>query len=167
MNVAQAIARTLHAEGIDTVFSLLGEATMHVVSELDSLGVKVVDCRHEGAAMAMADGYSRATGKPTLCAVTTGPAFAHTFVPLASASRTRSQVIVLTGLRSADHLGDRQRMDHQGLARMAGVAYRPLSDPNNAVERVRDAVDLARAEGRPVVLDVAEEVQVQDYPGKS
>ncbi|HSJ27191.1 MAG TPA: thiamine pyrophosphate-binding protein [Acidimicrobiia bacterium] len=164
MKVAEAIAKTLVAEGIDTVFSLLGEATMHVVSHLDSLGVKVVDCRHEGAAMAMADGYSRASGKPVLCAVTTGPAFAHTLVPLTSASRTRSQVVVLTGLRSHDDLGDRQRMDHQGIARMAGVSYRPLMDPDNAVERVREAVDLARYEGRPVVLDVAEEIQVQDYP---
>jgi acetolactate synthase I/II/III large subunit len=164
MNVAEAIAKTLVAEGIDTVFSLLGEATMHVVSHLDALGVKVIDCRHEGAAMAMADGYSRASGKPTLCAVTTGPAFAHTLVPLTSASRTRSQVIVLTGLRNLDDLGDRQRMDHQGIARMAGVAYRPLMDPDNAVDRVRETVDLARYEGRPVVLDVAEEIQVQDYP---
>jgi len=164
MKVAEAIATTLVQEGIDTVFSLLGEATMHVVSSLHDQGVKVVDCRHEGAAMAMADGYSRATGKPVLCAVTTGPAFAHTFVPLVSASRTRSQVIVLTGLRHADDLNDRQRMDTQGIARLAGVAYRPLHDPDNTVERVREVVDLARAEGRPVVLDVAEETQVQEYP---
>ena len=85
-------------------------------------------------------------------------------MPLVSASRTRSQVIVLTGLRHADDLNDRQRMDTQGIARLAGVAYRPLHDPDNAVERVREVVDLARAEGRPVVLDVAEETQVQEYP---
>jgi len=164
MNVAEAISRTLVSEGIDTVFSLLGEATMHVVSHLSDQGVKVVDCRHEIAAMAMADGYSRATGKPVLCAVTTGPAFAHTLVPLTSAGRTRSQVIVLTGLRSPDDLNDRQRMDHQGIARMAGVNYRPLADPDSAVDRVREVVDLARYEGKPVVFDVAEEVQVQPFP---
>lgn len=164
MKVAEAMAKTLVDEGIDTVFSLLGEATMHVVSALDALGVNVVDCRHEGAAMAMADGYSRATGKPVLCAVTTGPAFAHTYVPLASASRTKSQVVVLTGLRTMDDLNDRQRMDHQGIARMVGVSYRPLVDPDNAVERVREVVDLARYEGRPVVLDAPEEIQVLEYP---
>lgn len=164
MNVAEAIAKTLVAEGIDTVFSLLGEATMHVVSHLADHGVKVVDCRHEIAAMAMADGYSRATGKPVLCAVTTGPAFAHTLVPLTSAGRSRSQVVVLTGLRSPDDLNDRQRMDHQAIARLAGVNYRPLADPDSAVDRVREVVDLARYEGRPVVFDVAEEVQVQDFP---
>jgi acetolactate synthase-1/2/3 large subunit len=164
MKVAEAMAKTLVDEGIDTVFSLLGEATMHVVSAMHDLGVKVVDCRHEGAAMAMADGYSRATGKPVLCAVTTGPAFAHTFVPLVSASRTRSQVVVLTGLRTLDDLNDRQRMDHQGIARLAGVAYRPMMDADNAVERVREVVDLVRYEGRPVVLDAPEEIQVLEYP---
>lgn len=164
MKVAEAIAKTFVDEGIDTVFSLLGEATMHVVSAMHDLGVRVVDCRHEGAAMAMADGYSRATGKPVLCAVTTGPAFAHTFVPLVSASRTRSQVVVLTGLRTQDDLGDRQRMDHQGIARLAGVAYRPMLDPDNVVERTREVVDLARYEGRPVVLDAPEELQVLEYP---
>lgn len=163
MNVAGVIAQTLVDEGIDTVFSLLGEATMHVVSALDELGVKVVDCRHEGAAMAMADGYSRATGKPVLCAVTTGPAFAHTLVPLTSAGRTRSQVIVLTGLRNMDDLNDRQRMDHQGIARLANVSYRPLTDPDNVVDRTREVIDLARYEGRPVVYDVPEQVQVVSY----
>lgn len=163
MNVAGVIAQTLVDEGIDTVFSLLGEATMHVVSALDELGVKVVDCRHEGAAMAMADGYSRATGKPVLCAVTTGPAFAHTLVPLTSAGRTRSQVVVLTGLRNMDDLNDRQRMDHQGIARLANVAYRPLTDPDNVVDRTREVIDLARYEGRPVVYDVPEQVQVVSY----
>ena len=164
MNVAEAISRTLVSEGIDTVFSLLGEATMHVVSHLADQGVRVVDCRHEGAAMAMADGYSRATGKPVLCAVTTGPALGHTFVPLSSAAKTRSSVVVLTGLRLLDNLEDRQRMDHQGIARLAGANYRPLYDPDNAVDRVREAVDLARYEGKPVILDVAEEVQVQEFP---
>lgn len=164
MKVAEAIAETMVAEGIDTVFSLLGEATMHVVSALDSRGVKVVDCRHEGAAMAMADGYSRASGKPVVCAVTTGPAFAHTLVPLTSASRTRSQVVVFTGLRNIDNLGDRQRMDHQGIARMAGVEYRPLHDPGNVVERTREVMDLVRSSGKPVVFDVAEEVQTEDWP---
>lgn len=163
MKVADAIAKVLHEEGIDTVFSLLGEATMHVVSALDGLGVKVVDCRHEGAAMAMADGYSRATGKPVLCAVTTGPALAHTLVPLTSAGRTRSQVVVLTGLRNPDNLGDRQRMDHQAIARLAGVGYRPLFEPDNVVERVREVVDQTRYTGKPVILDVTEQVQIQEY----
>src|SRR5690606_23084649 len=164
VKVAEAIAETMVAEGIDTVFSLLGEATMHVVSALEGRGVKVVDCRHEGAAMAMADGYSRASGKPVVCAVTTGPAFAQPPVPLTSASRTRSQVVVFTGLRNIDNLGDRQRMDHQGIARMAGVEYRPLLDPGNVVERTREVMDLVRSSGKPVVFDVAEEVQTEDWP---
>ena len=95
MNVAGAIATTLVDEGVDTVFSLLGEATMHVVSALDALGVKVVDCRHEGAAMAMADGqpghrqadavrgHHRSGVRPHARAAHLG-------------GRTRSQVIVLT-----------------------------------------------------------------------
>lgn len=165
MKVSEAIARSLVADGAQIVFSLLGDTNMEVVVRLAELGLPVHESRHEATAMAMADGYARATGKLAICAVTAGPGLAHTFVPLLSASRrTPSPVVVLTGPHSRDDIDGRQALDHEGVVRMAGVDYRPLGSPGIAVERARAVVDLARSKGRPVVFDVPLDVQDQDYP---
>lgn len=165
MKVSEAIARSLVADGAEVVFSLLGDTNMEVVVRLAELGLPVHESRHEATAMAMADGYARATGKVAICSVTAGPGLAHTFVPLVSSSRrTPSPVVVLTGPHSRDDIGGRQSLDHEGLVRMAGVHYRPLGDAGIAVDRARSVMDLARSTGRPVVFDIPLDLQDQDYP---
>ena len=164
MKVGEAIAATLVAEGVDTVFSLLGDANMEVLVALGGHGVRIVECRHEAAAMAMADGYARASGRLGLCAVTAGPALAHTFTPLTSAVRIGSPVVVLTGPRARDDPAERQNLDHQGLARLTGAGYLAISNPDTVVERVRGVVDQALATRTPVVLDVPIDLQKQEHP---
>ncbi len=164
MKVGEAIAATLVAEGVDTAFSLLGDANMEVLVALAGHGVRIVECRHEAAAMAMADGYARASGRLGLCAVTAGPALAHTFTPLTSAVRIGSPVVVLTGPRARDDPAERQNLDHQGLARLTGAGYLAISNPDTVVERVRGVVDQALSTRTPVVLDVPIDLQKQEHP---
>src|SRR5690606_32305402 len=129
------------------------------------LGVPVYETRHEATAMAMAEGYARATGKVAICSTTAGPGLAHTFVPLWSASRrVPSPVVVLTGPHSRDDVDGRQALDHEGLVRMSSAQYLPLNSPDIAVERARAAMDLVRSRRRPVVFDIPLDVQDQDYP---
>ena len=165
MKVSEAIARTLVREGVEVVFSLLGDTNMDVVAKLAELGVPVHESRHEATAFAMADGYSRASGKLVVCSVTAGPGFAHTFVPMMSAAeREPSRVILLTGPHSRDDLHHRQHLDHEGLARLARTEYQPLASPGAAVDRTQAVVDRVRSNGRPVVFDVPFDVQSQEFP---
>lgn len=164
MKVSEAVARALAAEGAKVVFSLLGDTNMEMVVRLAELGMPVHESRHEGTAMAMADGFARTSGEVAICAVTAGPALAHTFVPLLSAARQPSPVVVLTGPHSRDDLEHRQALDHEGLIRLTGASYQPVASPGVAVERVRSVVDLARSQGKPVVLDVPADVQDMEYP---
>jgi len=165
MKVSEAVARSLVADGAEVVFSLLGDTNMEIVVRLAELGVPVYETRHEATAMAMADGYARATGKVAICSTTAGPGLAHTFVPLWSASRrVPSPVVVLTGPHSRDDVDGRQALDHEGLVRMSSAQYLPLNSPDIAVERARAAMDLVRSRRRPVVFDIPLDVQDQDYP---
>lgn len=163
MNVAEAIARALVDEGIDAVFSLLGDGTARIVYYLAEVGLPVYEGRHEAYVYAMADGYSRATGRPTVCAVTGGPAVGHTFTAMTSAARTESSVILLTGPSSRDDLRGRQRLDYRAMTKLTGAAYFPIHDPDVAVQRVRDVSDFLRANRRPAVLDVPEVVQMAKF----
>src|SRR5262249_22715031 len=58
---AELLARALHAEGVETVFTLVGDQILPVVDAMLERGVRFVDTRHESAAMHMADGWARAT----------------------------------------------------------------------------------------------------------
>lgn len=164
MNVSEAVARSLVAEGASAVFSLLGDTNMEIVVRMAELGIPVHESRHEATAMAMADGYARASGKLAICAVTAGSAFAHTFAPMVSASRQPTSVIVLTGPHSRDDLTHRQALDNEGVTRLTGAYYRPIAGPGIAVERVRSVVDLVWSQRKPVVLDVPADIQAMDYP---
>lgn len=165
MNVAEAIARTLVDEGLDAVFSLLGDGTFRIVYHLAELGVPVYEGRHEAYVYAMADGYSRASGKPAVCAITGGPALGHTFTAMTSAARTDSSVVLLTGPSSRDDLRGRQRLDHEAMTELTGARYVPIHGAEVAVDRVRDLLDAVRWERRPAVLDVPEVVQDAVFEG--
>jgi thiamine pyrophosphate-dependent acetolactate synthase large subunit-like protein len=163
MNVGAAIARALIDEGVDAVFSLLGDGTARIVVHLADAGLPIYEGRHEAYVYAMADGYSRATGRPTVCAITGGPAVGHTFTAMTSAARTESSVILLTGPSSRDDLRGRQRLDHRAMTELTGAAYFPIHGPAVAVQRVREVGDFLRATRKPAVLDVPEVVQTAPF----
>src|SRR5690348_16557849 len=73
MKVFQRLAQAFKAEGTEAVFGIMGDANMYWYSELDKLGVQLVEVRHEGAGLGMADGWARATHKPGVASATCGP----------------------------------------------------------------------------------------------
>ena len=79
INGAEALLRTLVAEGVDTVFGYPGGAILPVYDALydytDSLRHILV--RHEQGAMHAAQGYARATGRTGVVIVTSGPGAAN------------------------------------------------------------------------------------------
>ena len=78
--------RCLEMEGVDYVFGLPGGAILPTFDALyDSKKLKFILVRHEQGATHMADGYARATGKPGVCLVTSGPGATNTVTGLATA----------------------------------------------------------------------------------
>ena len=89
MKVLEALAAAIAAEGIDHIFAVMGDANQDIIVELcEKHGLKYVHAHHETAAVGMADGYSRFTGKIGLCATTQGPGYTNAttrwFSPAAS-----------------------------------------------------------------------------------
>ncbi len=64
LQVTDMLARAFAAEGVDTLFTLMGDANMYWSVAMAKLpGMKVVHARHEHCAVAMADGYARAPAR--------------------------------------------------------------------------------------------------------
>lgn len=97
MTGGEAIVRSIHANGIDTVFGIPGAQIYPLFDALHRLGISTVFPRHEQAAAYMAMGAANSTGKPACFAVVPGPGILNTAAALCTAMGTCSPVLALTG----------------------------------------------------------------------
>src|SRR6202166_724507 len=70
---AEAVVRALEAHGVELVFGIPGTHSLPIYRYLAGSPIRHVLPRHEQGAGFAADGYSRASGRPGVCIVTTGP----------------------------------------------------------------------------------------------
>ena len=89
--------RSLKLEGIKKVFTIVGDTILPLVDAAADEGIEFIDTRHEGAAMHMADGYSRITGEPSVAMFTGGPGFSNAISGLPAIYTSESPVIFVAG----------------------------------------------------------------------
>ena len=94
---AQAAARAIIAENVNTVFTLADGSILPILDGLIDGGVEVVDVRHEQAAGNAADGWGRVTRTPGVCLVAMGPGLVNLLPALAQAYHAGSPVVAITG----------------------------------------------------------------------
>src|SRR5215207_1076186 len=99
MKVSEAVASAVATEaGSAPIFSLIGDANLPIVGAIDrDTDATQWFARDEGAAVAMADGYSQSSDNLGIATVTSGPGLTHTATSLLAASRTRSSLVVVAG----------------------------------------------------------------------
>ena len=106
MRGADAVIRALERQGVEYIFGHPGGAAMPIFDALfDSEKLKFILTRHEQGATHMADGYARATGKPGVVLVTSGPGATNTITGLLTAQMDSVPLVVLTGQTISSMLG--------------------------------------------------------------
>jgi len=93
----EIIADALVAAEVECIFGVLGDDTGPLIDATTRRGIRYIFVRHENQAVAMADGYSRATGRTGVATVTGGPGFSNALTAIHSAHRGRSRICVLIG----------------------------------------------------------------------
>ncbi len=113
------IASALKRAGIEVLFTLCGGHIMHIYDGCIDEGIRVVDVRHEQAAVYAADAWARLTGRPGAAAVTSGPGVCNAVTAIANAWRAQSPVVIIGGQGPlpAQGRGSLQEMDHLSLLR--------------------------------------------------
>lgn len=164
--VHAAVADAMAAEGVTGVAGVLGDAILDWAASLEARGIPFRSVRHEAAAVAMADGAARATGRVGVCGVTCGPGLTHAATSLAVAARRRSPVVAFVGDTPRRHrdMGGIQELDQRAFTRACGAGFVALRDAATVADDVRAAFDLARATSGPVVLDAPVDVQRDALP---
>ena len=162
MNGSQIIVEALCRHGVDYLFGYPGGACMPIFDALvDAPEIKIVLVRHEQGGTHMADGYARATGKPGVVLVTSGPGATNTVTGLLTAQMDSVPMVVLTGQTITPNLGKDafQEADVFGVT-MPVVKHSYLVREVNDLPRVMNEAFHLATSGRPgpVLVDLPKDV---------
>ena len=174
INGAQILLRALREEGVDTIFGYPGGAVIDIFDAIArhfSEDFKFILVRHEQAAVHAADGYARATGKPGVCLVTSGPGGTNTVTGLATAYMDSIPLVVFTGQVPTPLIGNDafQEADIVGITRPCTKHNYLVQKVDELAHTIREAFVIAST-GRPgpVLVDLPKDmIQAKtrfDYP---
>ena len=158
---AEKLIQCLEREGVEYIFGLSGGAAMPIFDALVDSKIQLILTRHEQGATHMADGYARATGRPGVVLVTSGPGATNTVTGLLTAQMDSVPMIVLCGQQVTPLLGS----DAFQEADVTGITY-PVVKHSYLVKRAADIPRIAReafhiaTTGRPgpVLIDLPKDV---------
>lgn len=160
MKVYQRLAHAFAAEGATHIFGIMGDGNMYWLHELDRLGgVQMLEVRHEGAGLGMADGWARVTRTPGIATTTCGPGVSQLATALITASRAASPLVAFCGEFPSNDDEYNQRMDQAAFAAGCETGFIRITSPDIADDCVRKAFYTARLESRPIMLSAPMDVQ--------
>ncbi len=156
------LTRALHDEGVDLIFGYPGGAVLHIYDALFKQDkIEHILVRHEQAATHAADGYARATGKPGVVLVTSGPGATNAVTGIATAYMDSIPMVILSGQVESRLIGTDgfQETDMVGISRPIVKHSFMVEDPADIPMIVKKAFHIATT-GRPgpVVIDIPKDV---------
>jgi len=162
LNGAGILIQTLEDLDVDTIFGYPGGAVLPLYDKLfDVHNINHVLIRHEQAGTHAADGYARATGKPGVVMVTSGPGGTNTVTGIATAAMDSIPLVVFTGQVPTDLIGNDafQEADIVGITRPITKHNYLVKDVKNLEQVVREAFHVATS-GRPgpVLVDLPKDM---------
>lgn len=170
LNGAQALIRALEKQGVEYVFGIPGGASIPILDAMVTTGTRVrfILVRHEQGACHMADGYARATGRPGVVCVTSGPGATNTITGIMTAHMDSIPIVVFSGQTVRSMIGKDafQEADIFGIT-MPIVKHSYLVKDTNDIPRVvREAFYIATT-GRPgpVLVDLPKDVTAGPLTG--
>jgi acetolactate synthase-1/2/3 large subunit len=164
MSGADMVVQALVDLGVDTVFGYPGGAVLPIYDALyKHPTIKHILVRHEQAATHAAEGYARATGKPGVVLVTSGPGATNAVTGITDALMDSIPMVVLTGQVPTTLIGTDafQECDTVGITRHCTKHNYLVMDPARLGAIMHEAFYIA-TNGRPgpVVIDIPKNVQV-------
>ena len=158
MDAGVAVIEMLKQEGVSHIFGIVGSSFLDILDPLfDRSDVKFIGTRHEQGAALMADGYSRISGKPSVCLVTNGPGVLNLTYGIGSAFVAHSPVVVLapSASRSHQNRASTQEFDQVALFKPITKAAFAINKIEVLPEALRHAFRVATS-GKmgPVMIDI-------------
>lgn len=170
-NGAEALIRTLEKEGVTYIFGYSGGAAIPIFDAIitTKTKIKLILTRHEQGAAHMADGYARASGRPGVVLVTSGPGAGNTITGLMTAHMDSVPMIVISGQQITPMLGldAFQEADVFNMS-MSVVKHNYLVTATNDIPGVVHEAFAIATSGRPgpVLIDMPKDVSSGRFTGE-
>ena len=174
---ADMLMRALHDEGVELIFGYPGGAALHIYDAIfrqDKIDHILV--RHEQGATHAADGYARATGKPGVVLVTSGPGATNAITGIATAFMDSIPMVVISGQVASHLIGTDafQETDMIGISRPVVKHSYTVFHAEDIPRVIKEAFHVATS-GRPgpVVIDIPKDMTAPEnlfnysYPKKA
>jgi len=171
------LLRSLHDEGVELIFGYPGGAALHIYDAIfrqDKIDHILV--RHEQGATHAADGYARATGRPGVVLVTSGPGATNAVTGIATAFMDSIPMVVISGQVASHLIGTDafQETDMIGISRPVVKHSYTIFDAEDIPRIIKEAFHVATS-GRPgpVVIDIPKDMTAPEnlfeysYPEKA
>ncbi|TVR01820.1 MAG: biosynthetic-type acetolactate synthase large subunit [Spirochaetaceae bacterium] len=170
---AEVIVDIIQQQGVEYIFGYPGGAAIPIFDALVDSPVKLILTRHEQGAVHMADGFARATGKPGVVLVTSGPGATNTITGILTAQMDSVPMVVICGQQTTWNLG----LDAFQEADVSGISF-PVVKHSYLIKNAQDVPRIMREAfhlsqtGRPgpVLIDVPKDIASAmiepDYDGE-
>jgi acetolactate synthase-1/2/3 large subunit len=143
LNGAEIIVQSLQKEGVDHIFGYPGGAVLHIYDALEAQDeILHVLVRHEQGAAHAADGYARASGKPGVVLVTSGPGITNAVTGIATAFMDSIPMVVISGQVPSPLIGNDafQEVDAVGITRSCVKHNFLIKDINDITSVIKKSI---------------------------
>jgi len=165
------IARFLKARRVDRVFGLQGGHIQPIWDHVARQGIRIIDVRHEAAAVHMAHAHAELTGALGVAMATAGPGVTNTVTAMANASLARAPVLLIGGCTSRPqaNMGPLQDIPHVDILRPVTRTARTARVAEQVVRELDEAVARAigdMGEPGPVYIEIPTDVLRTSVPAQ-
>ncbi|APH74648.1 5-guanidino-2-oxopentanoate decarboxylase [Aquibium oceanicum] len=166
--VGEMLVGLLEARGVEIVFGIPGVHTIELYRGLAASRIRHVTPRHEQAAGFMADGYARATGKPGVAFLITGPGLTNAVTAMAQARADSVPVLAISGVNARATLGKglghlHELPDQRALMRSFCLSSERIEAPEDLAPAIDRAFALFSS-GRPGPVHIEIPTDVMSLP---
>jgi acetolactate synthase-1/2/3 large subunit len=171
--IGEALIDLLEAHGVDTVFGIPGVHTVELYRGLARSKIRHVTPRHEQGAGFMADGYARASGRPGVAFVITGPGLTNTITAMAQARADSVPMLVVSGVNATPTLGKglgflHELPDQRGMMEKVALFSQRVSEAAELPQALARAFALfSSSRPGPVHIEIPTDVMVKPAGGIS
>ncbi|MEZ4631112.1 MAG: sulfoacetaldehyde acetyltransferase [Deinococcales bacterium] len=156
MTPSEAFVEQLAAEGIDTIWGIVGSAFMDALDIFPKAGIRFISVAHEQAAAHAADAMARVTGRPQACIAQNGPGIANFVSAIAAAYWAHSPVVCITpeAGTSGIGLGGFQELDQMPMFEKQTVFQVRVPRQDRMADLMRQCFHMAKVENGPTQLNI-------------
>lgn len=163
MTTEEAFVKVLQMHGIEHAFGIIGSAFMPISDLFPKAGIKFWDVAHETNGGIMADGYTRATGKMSMCIAQNGPGITNFVTPIKTAYWNHTPLLLVTPQAANKTIGQGgfQEVEQMALFRDMVCYQEEVRDPSRIPEVLNRVIEKAFRSSAPAQINIPRDYWTQ------